>query len=468
MTFAERETSRQSGNVVELFRFRSDRASQVETVGHPAGTCPATYRYEPSSSTGRGTLTNGYDGWSVTAQSWSDWRLDDRIQKGIIFSAESVVPTVLRLWIVGSGTAGEVTRVAKTIGGFTPGAIYEVRIDQLATAIGNTVLQPALVGAFPGNQQQTVTATADGSGNLEMAIEVELSVSGFLFDYTIWWAFSVRVVPDGADPCVEDPSLEAPEDSSIALNYTSCDSTIVYDGDTYTPAVLHRSALTFGSGESKQAEVDLEVPYDHAIAQLASLLGRAPVTCDILRVHRDTLTDAAIPRYQAQVLRTRFEGASCIVTLGNLQSLLARKVPAILTHRLCSNVFTGPLCRVSRAAFTLADAEVTAISGRQVTVTGAETFSDGDTTYFVHGTLQTADGALMYLEAQAGDTVTLKQPLDALAVGDTVTLIAGCDKRATTCDTKFANIARHNGEPTMPDRNYWTGAGLSTGSTVAD
>ena len=47
--------------------------------------------------------------------------------------------------------------------------------------------------------------------------------------------------------------------------------------------------------------------------------------------------------------------------------------------------------------------------------------------------------------------ITLWQPPEApFAVGQNLTLTAGCDKRAQTCRVKFANLLNFRGFPDMP------------------
>ena len=54
----------------------------------------------------------------------------------------------------------------------------------------------------------------------------------------------------------------------------------------------------------------------------------------------------------------------------------------------------------------------------------------------------------------------------AIAVGDTVRLDAGCDKRATTCREKFANIVNYRGFPDIPGDNKLLSIPLRSNSTA--
>ncbi|SEM43826.1 phage conserved hypothetical protein BR0599 [Loktanella fryxellensis] len=51
-----------------------------------------------------------------------------------------------------------------------------------------------------------------------------------------------------------------------------------------------------------------------------------------------------------------------------------------------------------------------------------------------------------------------------LAIGDTLRLVAGCDRRAETCRVKFANLANFRGFPTMPGEDWLMSVPRSTGT----
>lgn len=172
-------------------------------AGPPDAPCNDVGGYTATGTVPRGRLVDNYDGWDTITTSWSDWRIDDRIVKGIITSDEIVPPTYIRLWIVGSGTAGQVTRLTKTLSGFVPGKTYTVYVSAAASAIGNSIttgvgLLPATINAFAG--------TADPDGNLDIGLEVTLLTSGFLLDYSVWWYFDFTLCTDDVP---EEPILVA-------------------------------------------------------------------------------------------------------------------------------------------------------------------------------------------------------------------------------------------------------------------
>lgn len=114
-------------------------------------------------------------------------------------------------------------------------------------------------------------------------------------------------------------------------------------------------------------------------------------------------------------------------------------------------------CRVALAGRTHW-AVVASVSGDEVTLAG-----DWDEGVFAFGRLRWLDGPARGLWSvivdQAGAVLTLADvPAGAGAgvVGLRVELIEGCDKRAATCGSRFANIANFRGEPHLPGMDLLT------------
>jgi len=62
---------------------------------------------------------------------------------------------------------------------------------------------------------------------------------------------------------------------------------------------------------------------------------------------------------------------------------------------------------------------------------------------------------LTHAKAAAGETIALWSPLGRpIAPGDSLTLVAGCDKRFSTCRDRFANAANFRGFPHIPGNDF--------------
>lgn len=102
--------------------------------------------------------------------------------------------------------------------------------------------------------------------------------------------------------------------------------------------------------------------------------------------------------------------------------------------------------QVSGGTYTFSSLDV----GRQVIVRFS--YAQG---YFSYGTLTWLTGAnahyKMEVRASSIGTITLALPMTyPIAIGDTYSVIAGCDKTAATCRTRFNNFVNFRGEPYIP------------------
>lgn len=113
---------------------------------------------------------------------------------------------------------------------------------------------------------------------------------------------------------------------------------------------------------------------------------------------------------------------------------------------------------VSGSTFTLSSGAVTAADGRILSVTGADGYEGG---WFDRGLLTVlsgaASGAILEIKEHSGTTIELwAPPPTAIAVSDTVKLVAGCDKSYSTCKTKFSNGVNFRGCPFIPGNDILT------------
>jgi len=107
---------------------------------------------------------------------------------------------------------------------------------------------------------------------------------------------------------------------------------------------------------------------------------------------------------------------------------------------------------ITRAAFKAGGAVASVTDARRFTVSGLSSFGDG---WFTGGKLVWSSGAnenrAMEVKRHAGAAIELWQSMsEAVGVGDSFTITAGCDKQFATCKAKFANAINFRGFPYMP------------------
>lgn len=134
--------------------------------------------------------------------------------------------------------------------------------------------------------------------------------------------------------------------------------------------------------------------------------------------------------------------------------LLSMPFPNNLYQPGCGNTLYNAGCTVSKASYQIASA-VAAGSTAQVLNAAGFTRPTG---YYEIGTVTMTSGALLgqvrpikIFTLGSPSVITLMRPFPAApAVGDTMTVLPGCDKLQATCTTKFNNLAHFRGMPGIP------------------
>lgn len=121
-----------------------------------------------------------------------------------------------------------------------------------------------------------------------------------------------------------------------------------------------------------------------------------------------------------------------------------------LYSRLCRVDLGSAECGVSLASRTDAYTVTQVIAADTVRIVTAR-----PTGYFTFGkatfTSGANAGAVNEVLLHDGQTIRLFTPMPRpIAVGNAITLVAGCDKTPETCNAKFANILNFRGEPHIP------------------
>jgi uncharacterized phage protein (TIGR02218 family) len=242
---------------------------------------------------------------------------------------------------------------------------------------------------------------------------------------------------------------------NVVMGFTDHDSNLVVDGVTYQSAIGHtRSALSAKSDLSvdnlqvvgiidSAGILDSDVRagvYDYARIEI-SLVNWADTSQGVIRLPGWRLGQVSISDhgYTAEIL--------------GLAQAFTRQIIRVYTPD-CDADLGDARCGVNLASYT-ETGTVTAVASPMRTFTA--TISGSRAAGFFDGGLLTwtagANIAHPPLEVKsvAAGVVTLFLPTSgAIVNGDTFSIAAGCDKAATTCNAKFANIANFRGFPFVP------------------
>lgn len=242
----------------------------------------------------------------------------------------------------------------------------------------------------------------------------------------------------------------------VTLGFTAHDRDLWFDGLLHraapgmVPSAIRRSA----DFEPDSAEVQGALSHD-SISATDLATGRfdgARVLIGL--VDWESLENHTI--YRGTIGTVTEEAGSFTAALESRKLELQRD-PVPRTSPSCRAAFCGPGCTLSAARFGH-EGRLTSFdpAANSVSLTIGVTPTD-----LIGGTLRWFDGPYagqtMGVVAQAGTTLVLDTPLDqAPPIGARAYLREGCDRRLTTCASRFSNVINFQGEPHLPGNDLVT------------
>lgn len=242
------------------------------------------------------------------------------------------------------------------------------------------------------------------------------------------------------------------------FTFTAHDKPIVFRGETYTPCgSLVSSALQtsaeFGATENLDltgviasgqiTRADLWAgKYDAADIEVWRVDWSNPTVADLLAAGKAGSLEFGSNEFKFEV-----------VTAGERlqQRPILQPVMPTCRFRLGDSRCTVDLeaARVSGSVTALATPDLRVGAAKRIFADASRTEADG---YFQLGRLTWTSGANIGISVDvklyAADTFTLERPMQYdIELGDAYTVVPGCDRIFTTCDTKFANAVNFGGFP---------------------
>lgn len=264
----------------------------------------------------------------------------------------------------------------------------------------------------------------------------------------------------------------------LVLGFTEHDRDLLFDATLYRAASgfsasdgeeeagLPAATSTVAGGFSSDAitEADLNAGlYDGARVEVYLVNWAAPEQHLLLKVQEIGEVTRQTDQFQAEL-------RSVAARLSEPQGrIYVRRCDAVLGDARCGIDLSLPQYRGGGTVAAVLDTTRLILSG----------IAAFPANFFAHGRLAFLDGSNAGLEVDVDShapsgvdmQVTLWLPLGlAPAIGDHVTLVAGCDKAFATCKAKFANPANFRGCPHMPGADfaytYADGTSLHDGSPL--
>lgn len=234
--------------------------------------------------------------------------------------------------------------------------------------------------------------------------------------------------------------------------FTDHDQNIVINGETYlagtgaTPSSIQTVGGMGVSNLEVQALIDSEVILDAEL--LNGVWDCATVVCGIV--------DWTDPDNSVGVLRVgtlgevAVEGKLFTAELKGLMQRLQQNTVRLISPE-CDVKFGSQFCGKNLAAYTTNTQITSVTSAGSIEVSGS--FSAN---YFAYGELVVTSGnaagqKAAIMSSTTGGGLTFLLPLKILpSIGDSVSIVAGCNKTKDMCKTKFNNLANFQGFPFVP------------------
>lgn len=229
-------------------------------------------------------------------------------------------------------------------------------------------------------------------------------------------------------------------------------------GNTYTPTDgFQASASQRESGMRDQHFEAVGVLSDSSISRADILAGRYH-DCHIVERLLDWrypwVGGDAIKRTDYWIDRVTLDGQGFKAQVSGVTRYLRPRAGSAFT-RSCWKELGSTECGVSLGVFTAAGNTVATQEGDRVTFTSPD--PPGAAGLYDRGYVDWDTGGNAGIRSPiltwdaATDTVTLALPTPvAIEVGDTFTIVAGCDKSETECRDTFSNFANFGGWPDLP------------------
>lgn len=249
-------------------------------------------------------------------------------------------------------------------------------------------------------------------------------------------------------------TFQLPNDGSI-WRYTSYDTDITYDGESYESVPISRGRVTY---DTQLNTTTLSIMVDRLSDPILDFLVNSPIELievEVSKLFSDYLTDGIVV-FKGYVTSVRFSGSSAEIECSGLQLFFDQTIPVLKYQTMCNHTLFDSKCGVSSASYSVTTTVINVDADlRTFTVNsmGPATASYFYTWGFV---VRGAVKRMIIEDLFESNRITLRHRIADLTVGDAVTLYAGCDRIVSTCANKFNNLPNYGGFPYIPLHNPTT------------
>jgi len=230
--------------------------------------------------------------------------------------------------------------------------------------------------------------------------------------------------------------------------YTSYNTDIVFNNQTYVASSITRGPFT---SDTNLSVVTVEITAA-IFDEFASYIADQPsvrTTVTVYRAVSDELGEYVL-LLEGNIVGISFtEENSCTVKVQEDASVIDREIDMIVHSATCNNNVFYDKCRLDPLLWRVYTDQITVTDG----VIYCDQCSAQDDGFYSGGEVHYGADARL-ITSHIGNALVLHVPFDSrVTTGTLVEIFPGCDRRASTCVSKFNNLANFVGMPYIPDKN---------------
>lgn len=235
--------------------------------------------------------------------------------------------------------------------------------------------------------------------------------------------------------------------------YTSGIQSIYFEGKTYSPRVLKRSDFT-NTTKLESLRLNVTTTIDNQLQKYIASAPPEPLTVKITRVFM-TSTQESFVLFEGEAIDFTFQDNMVTVVLESRTHIFRNQIPKVVYQSFCNHDLFDSGCVLAENTYKVS-AILSNVSGIELYSSTFDTYDDG---YFTGGYVK-ADSDYRMITNHLGTKIVVQVPFSS-SVGTNSRVFAypGCDKKASTCKTKFNNFSNFLGFPYIPSSNptLWGG-----------
>lgn len=244
---------------------------------------------------------------------------------------------------------------------------------------------------------------------------------------------------------------------SAVWRYTSGDADVTLNGYKWSAVPISDDGVKL-TGEAQTDSITITAPNTIAPAQM--FIGTPPSQAIMVGIyHFHEGDDQAVLGYVGELIQVgQPQPGTATLTCNAISASMQRDGLRLGWQRTCPYALYDTLtCKAPKGEHAIT-CKVFEIVGNNVTLSGLDDVAD-DT--LAGGFIEWVDPSrgteFRGIESQKGNTVGMFGLADGLYYGLELKAYPGCDRRASTCATKFNNLPNYGGIPDLPGKSPFDG-----------